>query len=190
MDYRKLTGHIIVLQLNLMVAPTTMKELLWDGKESLFKIHLHGRWWWVIVRIQACYVNSNNIVNGPTTDGCWSVDESGKPLKLLVSLSRTSSFKKLSPTNAGDADHQLKAMEMKSHKQELCAVDKMRCYDRVAETSGADISAVVTLKVDYQTHCNDPGILGNIYDFKPETGGILVCCEHAVITHDGAPGYN
>jgi hypothetical protein len=29
-------------------------------------------------------------------------------------------------------------------------------------------------------------LVGIVYEAKQETGGILVCCEHGVITHDGS----
>ena len=50
--------------------------------------------------------------------------------------------------------------------------------------SGAAPGAVVTLKVDYRTHSHAQGLLGIVYNVK-KTGGILVCCDHGVITHSG-----
>jgi hypothetical protein len=44
------------------------------------------------------------------------------------------------------------------------------------------VGAVVSLKVDYRTHSHANGLLGGVYAVKEETGGILVCCEHGVIT--------
>jgi hypothetical protein len=63
-------------------------------------------------------------------------------------------------------------------KQCGTALIKSRCGNR----------AIVTLKVVYQTNCHAPGLLAIIFDFKPETGGILVCCEHGVITHNRSEG--
>ncbi len=54
--------------------------------------------------------------------------------------------------------------------------------------SGCGKWTIVTLKVDYWTTCHAPGLLGIVFDFKPETGGIMVCCEHGVTTHDGSKG--
>ncbi len=54
--------------------------------------------------------------------------------------------------------------------------------------SGCGIGAMVTLMVDYQTNCHAPGLVAIVFDFKPETGGIMVCCEHGVITHNGSEG--
>jgi hypothetical protein len=31
-------------------------------------------------------------------------------------------------------------------------------------------------------------LVGIVYEAKKETGGILVCCEHGVISHDGSKG--
>ena len=50
--------------------------------------------------------------------------------------------------------------------------------------SGAAPGVVVTLKVDYRTHSQAQGLLAIVYDVK-KTGGILVCCDHGVITHSG-----
>jgi hypothetical protein len=46
--------------------------------------------------------------------------------------------------------------------------------------------AVVSLQVDYRTHYNPDGLVAIIYDVWPNTGGIKVCCQHGVITHDGS----
>ncbi len=54
--------------------------------------------------------------------------------------------------------------------------------------SGCGKGAIVTLKVDYRTNCHAPGLLAIVFDFKLETEGILVCCEHVLITHDGSVG--
>ena len=43
----------------------------------------------------------------------------------------------------------------------------------------------MSLKVDYCTHSHAQGLIAIIYAVK-ETGGILVCCDHGVITHFGA----
>ena len=58
---------------------------------------------------------------------------------------------------------------------------------KAALDRGCGVGAgVVTLKVDYRTHNHAPGLLGVVYAFKAESGGILVCCEHGIITHDGS----
>ena len=31
-------------------------------------------------------------------------------------------------------------------------------------------------------------MVGIVYEAKQETGGVLVCCEHGVISHDGSKG--
>jgi hypothetical protein len=45
---------------------------------------------------------------------------------------------------------------------------------------------VVVLKVDYHTHSHAHGLLAIMYEMKESTGGILVCSEHGVVTHDGS----
>ena len=53
-----------------------------------------------------------------------------------------------------------------------------------AIASGVDHVAVVSLKVDYRTHSHVQGLIAIVYGFK-EMGGILVCCDHGVMTHSG-----
>jgi hypothetical protein len=45
---------------------------------------------------------------------------------------------------------------------------------------------LVSLKVDYCTHCHAQGLLLIVYRFHADTGGILVCCKHGNVTHDGS----
>jgi hypothetical protein len=79
------------------------------------------------------------------------------------------------------------AMEKKNLKQKESAKKAMERAGAAAIESGAAPGAVVSLKVDYCTHSHAQGLLAIIYRAK-ETGGILVCCEHGVITHSGTKG--
>ena len=54
--------------------------------------------------------------------------------------------------------------------------------------SGCGVGAIVSLKVDYRTNCYAPGPMAIVFAVRKETGGIRVCCEHGVITHDGSKG--
>jgi hypothetical protein len=78
-----------------------------------------------------------------------------------------------------------KAMEMKNRRQEEHAVKAMKQCGTAAIACGAAVGAVVSLKVDYRTHSHANGLLGVVYAVMEGTGGILVCCEHGVITHSG-----
>ena len=49
------------------------------------------------------------------------------------------------------------------------------------------MGAVCILKVDYQTHSHAQGLIGIVYSVK-NSGSILVCCDHGVITHSGTKG--
>jgi hypothetical protein len=49
---------------------------------------------------------------------------------------------------------------------------------------------VVTLQVDYRTCYNPEGFVAIVFDVQPRTGGVRVCCQHGVITHDGGKGDN
>ena len=70
-------------------------------------------------------------------------------------------------------------MAKRNCKQESQAIKAMK-------QCGPGIGAVVTLKVDFRTHSHTQGPIAIVYEMKESTGGILVCCEHGVITHDGS----
>jgi len=90
---------------------------------------------------------------------------------------------------AGTADHtddaRSVAMQKKNAKQKSSALKEMKRAGNAAMESGAAAGAVVTLHVDYRTHSHAQGLMAIVYDVKENTGGILVCCEHGVITHSG-----
>ena len=81
-----------------------------------------------------------------------------------------------------------KTMEMKNRRQEENAIKAMKLCGAVAVADGVAVGAVVSLKVDYRTHSHANGLLGVVYAVKEGTGGILVCCDHGVITHSGTKG--
>jgi hypothetical protein len=77
-------------------------------------------------------------------------------------------------------------MAKRNHKQQSQAKKAMKQCGRAAQAAGAGIGAVVSLKVDSCKHSHAQGLLAIVYEMKEDTGGILVCCEHGVITHDGS----
>jgi len=77
-------------------------------------------------------------------------------------------------------------MAKRNCKQETQAIKVMKQCGRAAQAAEARIGAVVSLKVDYCTHSHAPGLLAIVYEMKESTGGILFCCQHGVITHDGS----
>jgi hypothetical protein len=76
------------------------------------------------------------------------------------------------------------AMEEKNCKQEESAIKAMKICGQAALESGVGIGALVSLKVDYRTHCHAQRLLA-VYRFQENSCGILICCEHGIITHDG-----
>jgi len=78
------------------------------------------------------------------------------------------------------------AMAKRNRKQESQAIKAMKQCGHAAQAAGAGTGAVVSLKVDYHTHSHAQGLLAIVYEMKENTGGILVCCEHGVITDDGS----
>jgi hypothetical protein len=78
------------------------------------------------------------------------------------------------------------AMGKRNRKQASQAIKAMKQCGRAAQAAGAGIGAVVVLKVDYRTHSHAQGLMAIVYEINESTGGILVCCEHGVVTHDGS----
>jgi hypothetical protein len=79
-------------------------------------------------------------------------------------------------------------MEKKNRKQEESAKKAMKKCGDAALKSGISPGAVVTLQVDYRTCYNPEGLVAIVFDVQPRTGGVRVCCQHGVITHDGGKG--
>jgi hypothetical protein len=82
------------------------------------------------------------------------------------------------------------AMEKKHCKQEESAIKSMKNCGQAALESGVGIGVLVSLKVDYRTHCHAQGLLAVVYRFQENSGGILVCYEHGIVTHDGTSNDN
>jgi hypothetical protein len=70
-------------------------------------------------------------------------------------------------------------------RQEQSGMKEMRRYREGVKSIGVSPGAVITLKVDYRVHSHAYGLLGIVYESK-ETGGVLVACEHGVITSSGS----
>ncbi len=79
-------------------------------------------------------------------------------------------------------------MEKKNCKQEQNATKAMKQCGKAAMDSGCRVGAIVSLKVDYRTNCHAPLLMKIVFAVRKETGGIRVCCEHGIITHDGSKG--
>ena len=87
-------------------------------------------------------------------------------------------------------------------EEDICRRDALEKHRKMQETNaakaiklkqrgdclvadGLGTGAVLTLKVDYRTHSHAAGLVAIVYKAN-ETGGVLVCCEKGVITHDGS----
>jgi hypothetical protein len=79
------------------------------------------------------------------------------------------------------------ALSKRNKKQEPSTLKEMKRCGNAAIVSSAELGTVVTLKVDYRTHSHAQGLIAIVFDVK-KTGGILVCCNHGVITHSGTKG--
>jgi hypothetical protein len=62
----------------------------------------------------------------------------------------------------------------------------MKNCGKAALESGVGIGDLVSLKIDYRTHYHAQGLLAIVYRFQENSGGILVCCEHGIVTHGGS----
>jgi hypothetical protein len=79
------------------------------------------------------------------------------------------------------------ALSKRNKKQEASVLKEIKRCGNAAIVSGAELGAVVTLKVDYRMHSHAQCLITIIFDVK-KTEGILVCCDHGVITHSGTKG--
>ena len=77
-------------------------------------------------------------------------------------------------------------MIKRNSRQAKQAQMHMKIAGMEAKKNGVALGAIVKLNVDYRTHCHASALIGIVFGFKPETGGVTVCCEHGVITHDGS----
>ncbi len=69
-------------------------------------------------------------------------------------------------------------------QREEYAIKAMKMCEKAEVDSGIGIGALVSLKVDYRTHCHAQGLLAIVYQFQEHSSGIMVCCEHGIVTHD------
>lgn len=86
------------------------------------------------------------------------------------------------------SDHnkeRLDAMLKRNAHQEQQAKKAMKVYAEAVKNKGASSGAIVTLKVDHRVHSHPYGLLGVVYK-AADSGGILVVCEHGIITSSGS----
>jgi hypothetical protein len=79
-------------------------------------------------------------------------------------------------------------LNRKNCQQAINAAKSIKRRGKTAIEAGASPGAVVFLKVDSWTHSHAQGLVRIVYEAKQEAGGVLVSCEHWVITHDGSNG--
>jgi hypothetical protein len=123
----------------------------------------------------SCVFNSSDNAEGNEANEPSSEDDKGNTLSADTAHSRAHSCRK-------------EAMAKKNFNQQLSAIKAMKHCGKTALAARAGIGAVVSLKVDYCTHSHAQGLLAIVYKVNESTGGILVCCQHGVITHDGTRG--
>jgi soluble cytochrome b562 len=88
----------------------------------------------------------------------------------------------------GDDDHVAQreaSMTKRNARQEQMAQKAMKQYQDGVKKLGVSSGAIVTLKVDFRVHYHASGLVGVVYNTK-DTGGVLVVCEHGVITSSGS----
>ena len=82
-------------------------------------------------------------------------------------------------------DERASAMLKRNARQEQLANKAMKQHAAGVKSKGASSGAIVTLKVDYRVHSHASGLMGVVYKAL-ESGGILVACEHGIITSSGS----
>jgi soluble cytochrome b562 len=94
----------------------------------------------------------------------------------------------VSQESVGDDDHVAQreaSMTKRNARQEQMAQKAMKQYQDGVKKLGVSSGAIVTLKVDFRVHYHASGLVGVVYNTK-DTGGVLVVCEHGVITSSGS----
>mgnify|MGYP006201204293 FL=1 len=108
----------------------------------------------------------------------------------LIDMQHTSSDEDDEETQETDASIRSEvrdqAMIKRNSRQAKQAQMHMKIAGMEATKSGVALGAIVKLNVDYRTHCHASALIEIVFGFKPETGGVTVCCDHGVITHDGS----
>ncbi len=66
-------------------------------------------------------------------------------------------------------------IEKRQTRQEKQAKKCMKVARKEAVKNGVGIGAVVSLYVDYHTHCHASGLLGIVFAFKEDAGSVQVC---------------
>lgn len=108
---------------------------------------------------------------------------------VLVDMQHTSSDEDDEETKADTSiwsQIRDQAMIKRNTRQAKQAQMHMKVAGMEAVKSGVGYGAIVKLIVDYRTHCHASALIGIVFGFMPETGGVTVCCEHGIITHDGS----
>jgi len=129
-------------------------------------------------------INSENEDNEGKVSGS---DTIGGQMSGFINSDNEDNKGKVSVMKGIETEQPDDAMAKRNRKQESQAIKAMKQCGRAAQAAGAGIGAVVTLKVNFRKHSHDTqGLIAIVYEMKESTGGILVCREHGVITHDGS----
>jgi len=138
-----------------------------------------------------CSVRKNELSGGVDNDKAQIADKESDDEAQVSDKAADDKGKeegKEADNNSHTSNKRKLAMEKKNTKQQEGAKMAMKQCGDAALKAGISPGAVVTLQVDYRTCYNPEGLVAIVYDVNPRTGGIRVCCEHGVITHDGSKG--
>jgi hypothetical protein len=138
-----------------------------------------------------CSVRNNELSGGVDNDEAQIADKESYNEAQVSDKAAGDKGKeegKEADNNSHTSNKRKLAMENKNTKQKEGAKKAMKQCGDAALKAGISPGAVVTLQVDYRTCYNPEGLVAIVYDVNPRTGGIRVCCEHGVITHDGSKG--
>jgi hypothetical protein len=130
-------------------------------------------------------ITNTIVVNlGDSDDISNEVDDETGLQKILMDYHNIQQSEGVNISGNKDSIVRKEAMEKKICKQEECAKKAMKMCGKAAVDSGIGKGALVSLKVDYQMHCHMQGLLAIVYRFQENSGGIMVCYEDGIVTHD------
>jgi hypothetical protein len=142
--------------------------LLWKGKsgnrfQGWHQDKLTGITNTIVVNLGGSDVDRNN-----EEEGMGKSDANNVPAQTNNAMENNNNKQNVGGNIIGNKEgivHR-ESMEKKNCKQEESAIKAMKICGQAALESGVGIGALVSLKVDYHTHCHAQGLLAQIPKFR------------------------
>jgi hypothetical protein len=113
-----------------------------------------------------------------------AIDKTAPAVEEVATMNKTAASQE-SVRDDDHVAHREASMAKRNARQEQLAHKAMKQYQDGVKKLGVSSGAIVTLKVDFRVHYHATGLIGVVYKTK-DTGGVLVVCEHGVITSSGS----